>query len=166
VSGYVPATIDVYPFVGRRVVLGSDMPPSPSVLLRVPASARELLGDGTRIIVRLMGDRGAPMADAATSKNRSAFLLGRHREVPATLRGDWEIELEADGVTRSNADTVLLRAKMLKEWRNPSELATVTLEPGMTLVAELRAPGGVVAVATRKLNTEPFQDVALRSPKE
>jgi hypothetical protein len=53
---------------------------------------------------------------------------------------------------------------MLKEWRDPVALEpAITLEPGLTLVAELRAPGDVVVASTTvTLGTEPFQDVALR----
>jgi hypothetical protein len=168
VAGYVPAILDVYPFAGRRVVLGTEMRPSPSVLLRLPVSAHALLGEGTRLVVhRLVGDRKALVADVATKTNRSSFLLGRRREVPATLRRNWENELEADGLNRSRPETAAQQAMMLKEWRTPLGLPTdVPLEPDMTLVAELLASGEPAATATLTLSPEPFQEMALRKAGE
>jgi hypothetical protein len=171
VDGYVPTAIDVYPLLGRRVVLGSDVRPSPSVLLRVPVGVEEQLGRDTRLVVRRLGSPGSTssdvVAEATTEKRPGAFLLGRRREIPAALRGPWEDELEADGASRRDPGTATIRARMLRAWRNPAPLATgVSLEPGMVLDAQLLAPGGMVARAIVNVGTEPFVDAPLRPPEE
>jgi hypothetical protein len=160
VPGYIPTTLDVYPLAGRRVVLGTDMLPSPSVLLRLPAQAHGQHAEGTFFVVRrVVGDQRTQIARLPRKQNTSAFLFGRPREVPSSLRRDWDIDLEAEGVMRGSAE----RATMLKEWRDPTPLETgVTPEPGMTIDAELLAPAGVVASAMFVLGREPFQDVVLR----
>lgn len=159
-SGYVPATFDVYPFVGRKVRLGTDLPVSPSVLFRPPVLALRSLGGGGSFKVWDAANPDEPIA--AIAGTRSSFLLGRRYSLPAEWIGDWELEL-----ARDLGDEPAMRpmvAETLLEWKRPTMLESeASVGPGSTLIAEVWTRADKVAArAEVTLGTERLIDVPMR----
>lgn len=159
-AGYVPATFDVYPFVGRKVRLGTDLPVSPSVLFRPPVFALRSLAGGGSFKVWNAADPDEPIAEI--SGTRSSFLLGRSYPVPASWIEDWELELLRD--LGDDPEMRPMVAETLLEWKRPTTLESdASVGPGSMLIAEvLTRADKVAARAEVTLGAEQLIDVPMR----
>jgi hypothetical protein len=131
-DGYLPAQINVFPLVGRQVLLGRDLVMSPSVLFRPFAEGIVALRDGAVFSVKRIRARKEELI-AVDSGNDAAFLLGRPKPVSDAMMILWNLE-----VTASPAPDHI-KAQMLLLWRSPRQLTLHTeLAPRDCLVAEIR----------------------------
>ncbi|MCP5116072.1 MAG: hypothetical protein GY953_35040 [bacterium] len=157
VDGYVSQVMEVPPLTGLKIRPHQDLPPSPSVLLRPPATVLGLLEDG-RLDVWLIRN-GQKVEVGAVEKARSSVLIGRSRALPPTLFERWRRELTAGNIQGPS------QARTLMEWGNPARITPpVELQPGMTLLAEVRSYGGrVVARAEVELGPTALTDIHMQS---
>lgn len=170
VSGYLPETIYVYPFVGATVNVERQLRPAPTVLLRPPAGALPFLERG-----KLRIQTSAQDAAVEHEGHRGSFLVGRRQSVPLEYVGVWRLELEAqvlfeapqedDPTAAQRQATAREReiARTLQEWRRPAEVKTDhPLEPGQTLRAAVVAPNGSVkACIEHPIGPEILQDALM-----
>ena len=157
-AGYVPRTFQLYPVTGLRLQLGTDLQPSPSVLIRPGVDALSALADGAILKVWHLMEADSQVI-AADTGHAVAFMLGRRRMVPSENRLEWQRELTEENAPESTA------AGMLGIWQDP-----VSLVPRRTMAPDDRLRievvfhhGGRAACAEITLGTEPLVDVPLNS---
>lgn len=158
VQGYQRYSFDLYPGVGKRVRVSSDLQVSPSVLIRTPFSVRPHLEKG-RIEVRR---RQKLIADVPTSNDRSSVIIGRDQPIPSDFVPRWTMELLAQGDQKRPIYACLLA------WRKPQLVAeNEALVPGMELEAKFYIEKDKpIASAKFRVGTEKIQDVLLLEEKE
>ncbi|HXK10538.1 MAG TPA: hypothetical protein VMT70_12890 [Vicinamibacteria bacterium] len=152
VRGFVPASFEVSPLVGRTVRL-EDLRPSPSVLVRPSLLAVRELEQG-RIVVRRDGERGPLIA---SSDGPTSALVGPRRPLPADMLEEWKLELESQEVVGAPAAAAFLAWKRAR-WVDPA----VDLETGMTLFARAETAGGTPLAEGRiTLGPDPIVELSL-----
>lgn len=159
-EGYAPAAIPVYPLVGRRVVLGRDLAPSPAVLFRPFVLGTSALHDGAVFRVRRVSARGDEVV-ASDTGHAAAFWLGRMDRVTESMLTAWGLELQAERAPESE------QARFLAMWRKPRHLAMPgELGPSDRLVAEILEGDRIVSRIELTLRGERFVDVMLEDVPE
>jgi hypothetical protein len=154
-AGYMAETFTVYPPMGRRVQLGSDLRVLPPVLFRPNAGGLSHLGDGAVLRVLRLGD-AEPEVLVEDTGYAGSFMLGRPRAIPPGLIDDWKSELVA-----MNAPDVLI-ADMVLKWKSPRRLsAQRALVVGDNLRAELWKHGSLVSRGEVILAGESLIDVRM-----
>lgn len=154
-TGYVTASLTVYPLVGRQVRLGRDLIPSPSVLFRPFVEGVSALKDGAVFRVSRVGANGLEPV-ATDSGTAASFLVGRPQPVTDAQMQFWSLELDAAGAPAGE------RARMLMLWKNPRQLTALRgLAPNDRLVAEITLRDRVCAHAEITLTGERLMDVLL-----
>ena len=150
--GFVPASFEVPPLVGRTVRL-EDLRPSPSVLVRPSLLAIRELEHG-QIVVR-KDDAHGPLL--ASSKGPTSLLVGPRRAIPLSMIEDWKLELDSQGVPEEAAATVFLA------WKRARYVDSgIDLEPGMTLFARAETEHGTsVAEGQVRLGSEAVIELSL-----
>ena len=157
VHGYVPRSFDVFPGVGRRVRLGQDLVPSPTVLFRPPHEVfPSLVAEGEFRLSRVDGSQARVIATRAVGQ--SSILVGPRRSIPPEVLASWWLLLQAEGLDSDDL------AKVRLFWQNH-----VTLDPGEDLAPETRwraelysAEERLLAIGEVTLGTEPFTDVPMQ----
>jgi hypothetical protein len=157
-DGYLATRVMVYPLVGRRMVLGADLPPSPSVLFRPFDDGSSALADGGEFIVsRLRDGQSEKLATFKGSGEASSFLLGPRRTISEQMMAFWMIEATARGATPAAA------ANLFTKWREVKQLTMKgELRPQDCLVAEIRINDNLTERAVVLLTNQPLVDVPLR----
>jgi hypothetical protein len=157
-EGYVPAQLTVFPFVGRQVLLGRDLVPSPSVLFRPFAEGIAALEDGAVFSVkRVRGGKEEQLIAESDSGSASAFLLGRPKPISDAMMMFWNLE-----ATASQAPDAI-KARLVMLWRSPHQLPMQgELAPHDCLVAEIRLHDKLKARAVALLGDESFADVLMQ----
>ncbi len=154
-DGYAPATIPVYPLLGRRVVLGRDLAPSPAVLFRPFVLGTSALHDGAVFRVRRLTGPGDEIV-ASDTGHAASFWIGRSDRVTDAMLGSWGLELQAEHAPEAE------RGRLLGMWRRPRQLAMRgELSPTDRLVAEILEGDRVVSRVELTLRGERFVDVML-----
>lgn len=158
-DGYVSGLFDVYPITGLRLRLGTDLRPSPSVLIRPGVDALGALLDHATIRVWRLTDTGRDLV-ASDSGRAAAFMLGRPRTIAAGQREDWQRELTRQGAPESVA------ADIIGTWHEPVLLTPQSpLQPGTRLLVEVGySPEAPVTSAEVTLGDESLVDVPLFAP--
>lgn len=156
-SGYVGRTFTVYPPVGLRLLLGTDLPTLSTVLFRPDPSLLGFLDDGA--VLRVYRAGPTPKALVATDTGHSgSFLLGRPRTIGSELLEDWKRELAA-----ANADAASV-AQTITLWKRPAKLSLKgELSSGDLLRAEVWMGDKLIGSAEVTLTGEPLIDVPVRS---
>lgn len=156
-SGYVSGTFAVYPPVGLRVTLGTDLSALSTALFRPDPALLGYLADGAELRVYRVG-HGPDSLVAADTGHSTSFLLGRPRAIRPDLVDDWTRELTAAGADAASiAQTITL-------WKRQTPLPTKgELSPGDRLRAEVRMNGTLVGAGEVTLGADPLLDVPLRS---
>jgi hypothetical protein len=157
-QGYTPSLVTVYPLIGRQVVLGRDLAPSPSVLFRPFGEGVVALEDGGEFTVsRLRDGRAAErLAVSGDSGTASSFLLGRRKPLSDATMVFWTLEATASGAPEA------VRAKLLVTWRSPKQLQmSGELAPRDCLLAEIRLHGQLKERAVVALTDSPIVDVLM-----
>ena len=151
-EGYIPAQVTVYPLIGRQIVLGQDLAPSPSVLFRPFGEGVVALEDGAAFTVsRLRDGRAEQLAVSTDSGAASSFLLGKRKPISDAMMVFWTLEATASGAPEA------VRAKLLVTWRSPKQLQMRgELGPRDCLLAEIRLHGQLKERATVPLTGAPF----------
>jgi hypothetical protein len=157
-DGYLPAQINVFPLVGRQVLLGRDLVTSPSVLFRPFAEGISALGDSAVFSVKRIRARKEELIAVDTgSGSASAFLLGRPKPVSDAMMMLWNLEVTASKATDE------IKAKMLMLWRSPKQLTLRSeLAPRDCLVAEIRLHDQLRARGIAMLSDAPLVDVLMQ----
>jgi hypothetical protein len=156
-EGYVPTQVTVYPLVGRRMALGRDLAPSPSVLFRPFGEGVVALEDGAVFSVsRLRDGRAEQLAVSSDSGAASSFLLGQRKPIADATMVFWTLEAAASGAPEP------VRAKLLVTWRTPKQLPMRgELGPRDCLLAEIRLHGRLKERAMVPLTGASFVDVLM-----
>lgn len=156
-SGYVGGTFTVYPPVGLRLMLGTDLPALSTALFRPDPNLLGYLADGAELRVYRVGG-GADSLVAADTGHSGSFLLGRPRAIKSELIEEWTRELTAAG-----ADPASI-AQAITLWKHQTPLSTTSqFSPGDRLRAEVRMNGTLVGAGEVMLGADPLLDVPLRS---
>jgi hypothetical protein len=163
-EGYLPRVVEVGPLWGARLVAGVDLKAPPSVLLRPSLEAlRSLDSGGTLTLWKRDGDERVPLG--APVSQRSSFLVGPPRPIPAEASTRWQLELTAARLEPAEAARVLL------EWGNPARVELdEPLLPGMWIEAEVRTRSPANRLKARaefEVGEQPLTEIALpdvRSP--
>lgn len=158
VHGFLDELVAVYPLAGLKLTPERDLRRSPSVLFRPPREGvQALLSQGTfAVALKQPGGNDQPLI-APQQGHAGSFLLGRSQAIPLANVAVWRLELEGGGASPA------LLAQMVLAWtRHRVVEPAAPLSPGMTLVAEVRTPVGVVVSRTQvTLGSESLTDVAL-----
>jgi hypothetical protein len=156
-SGYVGRTFTVYPPVGLRLLLGTDLPTLSTVLFRPDPSLLGFIADGAVLRVYRAGPN--PMSLVAVDTGHSgSFLLGRPRAIGSELLEDWKRELAG-----ANADAASV-AQTITLWKRPAKLSLKgELSSGDLLRAEIWMGDKLIGSAEVTLTGEPLIDVPVRS---
>jgi len=162
VAGYLPQTFEVYPFRGVTLSARRDLRPSPSVLFRPRADGLRTLADGGSVLIWREQDGRRTQITTGAPGRAASLLLGSEQPIPPALVENWRMELLAQQMTED------MIAQRLLVWKAPHRLsASVRLEPGMTLLAEVQTRQGVpMARARLTLGEERLMDVAMESVPE
>ncbi len=137
-TGYVTESFTVYPPVGRRIRLGSDLAALPPVLFRPSTQGLSFLHDGAVLLV-LRDRAGGQDTLVADSGHAGSFWFGRPGPITAEMQADWTNELKA-----MSASDALVADHLLK-WKKARPLASrLALRPGDHVRAELRVNGTLV----------------------
>lgn len=157
VHGFLEETVAVYPLAGLKLAPERDLRRSPSVLFRPPREGVQALRSQGTFTVALKRSGGDQPLIPPQRGHAGSFLLGRAQAIPPTNVALWRLELEGGGATRA------LLAQMVLAWSRTRVIEpAVPLSPGMTLVAEISTPVGVVVSRTQvTLGSEPLTDVVL-----
>jgi hypothetical protein len=155
-SGYVPTTFLVYPVIGRRVRLGTDLPRIPTVLFRPSALALGMLASGGVFRVSLVGPDGSSRVIASDSGKSSSFYLGPPHPITGEMLDGWRLEQTAE------TDDPKSSANVIRKWRAPVPLTATTELPAQgRLLAEVTINGTVVASAEVEISRVRLLDVPL-----
>jgi hypothetical protein len=158
-DGYVATPVDVFPVLGRQMVLGRDLSAAPSVLFRPFVEGIAALADSAEFQVqRLTDGRWEKLAVAAPSGVASSFLVGRRKPISDAAMVVWALEATANGAPEP------ARAQFLVTWRNLKQLPIQgELRPRDCLLGEIRLHGNLKERALVQLSNDPFVDVLMRS---
>jgi len=162
VRGYLPTIVEVPPVVGARVLVDRDLRPSPMLLVRPQVSGIRALKGGGKVRLWQVVAPGEEelLAEEPGARPVTGFLFGHddsRREIPATMRADWRLELTAAGHDEKTL------AGLLLNWTRPRFVALKKpLEPGMILRAEvLTDEEKLDTTAQVSLRSEPLADLLL-----
>jgi hypothetical protein len=157
-EGYLPAQVNIFPLVGRQILLGRDLVQSPSVLFRAFAEGISALGDSAVFSVkRIRAGKEESIAVNTGSDSAWAFLLGRPKPISDEMMLLWNLE-----VTASRAPD-FIKAQMLIRWQSPKQLTTRSeLAPRDCLVAEIRLHDQLRARGIAMLSDAPLVDVLMQ----
>ena len=157
-DGYVPVQLSVFPFVGRQVLLGRDLRPSPSVLFRPFAEGAAALEDGAVFSVkRVRAGKEEQLVTESDSGSKSAFLLGRPKPISDAMMMFWNLEASASQAPEA------VKAQLVILWRSPKQVTMRgELAPHDCLVAEIRLHDKLKARGVAMLADEPFADVLMQ----
>lgn len=162
-EGYQPAVVEATPFLGARVVLGTDVPRSPALLIRPDEALLEVLRAGGRLEVFRRRGAVVDTLGRVVAPAEGSFLMGRDRLALSDRAVDWERELSAAGVTSSE-----LRNRHIIDWKTSRSLdLDGYLAASDTIITRVVAPSGrVPASAEIVLGGEDVADLFLRANLE
>jgi len=160
-TGYVGAAIDVFPFRSRRVRLGSDLEPSPSLLVRPPIALLGVLSDGGSLEIYRVIDGEEQELLTVDEMPAGAVMIGRPVPIPEERVGAWTLQIQAElpeGSDRSQAQALVQQA-----WQNPTRIpGNTALTPGAHVRAKLLSKTGkLIGMAEVILGTQRLVDVLL-----
>jgi hypothetical protein len=157
-EGYLPAQVNVFPLVGRQILLGRDLVASPSVLFRPFAEGIAALRDSAVFSVkRIRAGNEESLAVSPGSNSASAFLLGRAKPVSDVMMMLWNLEVTAGQAPDD------IKAQMLILWRSPKQLTLRSeLAPRDCLIAEIRLHDQLRARGIAMLSDAPLVDVLMQ----
>jgi hypothetical protein len=152
-DGFVSGSVVVYPVTGLRLVLGRDLRPLPSLLLRPSFEALQSLEGGGKVVISRPGSE----LRLEIPGRRSSFVIGRPRPIPAGMVEDWRQELIAEGAP---APVV---ARTILDWKTPHPVPSpAAIAPDATIVAEVwSAADQLVARGEVVVGSDPLIDVPL-----
>ncbi|MEX2280903.1 MAG: hypothetical protein WEE89_00275 [Gemmatimonadota bacterium] len=137
-TGYVTESFTVYPPMGRRIRLGSDLAVLPPVLFRPSTQGLSFLHDGAVLLI-LRARAGGQDTLVTDSGHAGSFWFGRPGPITAAMESDWTNELKA-----MSAPEALIADHILK-WKKARPLSSrLGLRPGDQLRAELLVNGTLV----------------------
>lgn len=145
--GFQPYRFQVYPWVGKRIVLENDLQVSPTVVVRVsPENFVQL----TRAKVRVQVNKNAPSVGPVES--RAVIVIGQVPEIPSTYCERWHNELK--GIYR---DDVLIYSYLNRWCADEPLFLEADLQPYDSLRIELTSrDGDVFATSRGVVGTDPF----------
>jgi hypothetical protein len=157
VDGYLRYSFDLYPWVGKKVRVSSDLAIAPSVLIRVPFGQQSHLDKGA-VVVKLDGE---VIAEMTTRQGQGSVIVGPCPRVPNEFTERWRTELLAEGVEGRPFYACLLG------WQYPGlARPSVPLAPGMVLEAEFFIdPNDPIARAEFGVGSERIKDILLLKEK-
>jgi hypothetical protein len=139
-TGYVTESFTVYPPMGRRIRLGSDLAILPPVLFRPSPQGLDFLHDGAVLLILRAHAGGRDTLVNDSTRHAGSFWLGRPGPITAAMESDWTNQLKA----RSASETSI--ANHILQWKKTRPLSSrLGLRPGDQLRAELLANGTLVS---------------------
>lgn len=153
VKGYLRYSFDLYPWIGKKIRVASDLTISPSILIRVPTEAQMFLPNGKIVVIY----DDTLIAQRNTMSKRGSILVGHDVSIPNELIGQWKTELIAENIPAPTA------ARSLLAWQHFQVAPPlVALVPGKTAEAKFLIQGKIVkARAKFKIGTKKIQDVLM-----
>jgi hypothetical protein len=155
VEGYLNYSFDLYPWVGEKIRVSSDLTVSPSALIRLPQ----------RLMVQVQGGRivvasgGREVAACTTDAGHAALLVGQSMPVFSTFIDKWRYEFVADSIPEQVA-----ARSILSWWDRPIVVRpAVPLVPGMVIEASFfNRKGLLLASETFIVGSDKIQDFVFR----
>ncbi len=154
VEGFVPTTFDLYPWVGKRIRLASDMTQARSLLIRFPSADIELVNE-SRLTIAV---DGVVLGTSTMDTEHMAVLVGQQRPAFSDFYDEWQFEFKAYNVPESRASRCVLG------WTNPVVMKlSRPLVPGLVVEATVYSrTDSVLYKQSFLIGPDKVQDVVFR----
>ncbi|MCW0484579.1 hypothetical protein [Gaoshiqia sediminis] len=152
--GFQPYRFQVYPWVGKRIVLENDLQVSPTVVVRVrPENFVQL----TRAKVRIQINANEPSVGSVES--HAVIVVGQIPEIPSSYCERWHNELK--GIYR---DDVIIYSYLNRWCADEPLFLQADLQPYDSLRIELTSrDGDVFATSHGMVGTDPFLEFKFKT---
>jgi hypothetical protein len=156
-KGYQQLEFQVYPWIGKRIILENDLKVSPTILARVPVEYFMQLARAKLIL-----QHNHQTIDTFDLKGRATIVIGQISEIPEDYFEKWHIELK--GLYR---DDVIIYSS-LNKWSVEEPLfIPVDLHAYDSLDLELTsASGKKFAVCKGTADSDKFKELKFKSVEQ
>lgn len=161
VESYLRHSFDLYPWIGKKVRVSSDLKIAPSVLIRIPVEAHIHLRKGKIMVV----SNNTILAEKKTNENQGSILVGHYFPADNEIGGfveKWKMELDGKNIKGAPA------AQSLLAWQHFQKVSPcVSIIPDMNLeVKFFIEENKPIASSKFRVGYEKIQEILLSSVKE